>query len=342
MSKDRMFFAVLALVTAIPLLAIPAAALWPGGPATSAVMPLAAAAWIASTPHVASTAFFYVDREYHPLIRANLPRFLLTLVLIPAAMVGLVFIGKQAILWSFACYTGWLLWHFQKQNYGLLSLAMKSVGAGSVPKMLKVGLDLAAIAGIAATLGMLSFYPEQFGAAGFVLARIHEPARLVGIALYGVSLICVARALFLNPEICRSSRCLFLTIAASAFFVPAFLTDNPFVAVSAYGTAHGLQYLLMNATLSKKSSEGWVGLACMVVIAASGAMVLNLLWAGPIWMAQIAVGLTMFHFVADAKIWRMREPMQRDLIRTRFGFLFAAPRGAAKAHAAGSAAPVPL
>jgi hypothetical protein len=66
MSKDRMFFAVLALVTAIPLLAIPAAALWPGGPATSAVMPLAAAAWIASTPHVASTAFFYVDREYHP------------------------------------------------------------------------------------------------------------------------------------------------------------------------------------------------------------------------------------------------------------------------------------
>jgi hypothetical protein len=30
----------------------------------------------------------------------------------------------------------------------------------------------------------------------------------------------------------------------------------------------------------------------------------------------------MAHFVIDAKVWRMREPLQRQLLRERFGFLF--------------------
>jgi hypothetical protein len=38
--------------------------------------------------------------------------------------------------------------------------------------------------------------------------------------------------------------------------------------------------------------------------------------------AAIYTGLVMGHFMIDAKFWRMREPMQRGLIRKRFAFLF--------------------
>jgi hypothetical protein len=36
----------------------------------------------------------------------------------------------------------------------------------------------------------------------------------------------------------------------------------------------------------------------------------------------IYTGLVMGHFLIDAKVWRLREPLQRDLIRSRFGFIF--------------------
>ena len=49
---------------------------------------------------------------------------------------------------------------------------------------------------------------------------------------------------------------------------------------------------------------------------------MNLSMDGPRWLYGVYVGVVMTHFVADAGIWRLREPFQRAYMKSKFHFVF--------------------
>ena len=124
----RLFFWALALATAAPLfwlsfgMALFHETLGPG------FVPFFLATTIG---HVGTTAFVYFDREMRPLIEQNQKRFFLWPLL--AAVGCLVAYGVSARLWSVVLIINlaWLLYHYQRQNYGLIAFAAQSAGAGS-------------------------------------------------------------------------------------------------------------------------------------------------------------------------------------------------------------------
>ena len=38
--------------------------------------------------------------------------------------------------------------------------------------------------------------------------------------------------------------------------------------------------------------------------------------------AQIYTGVVMWHFLVDARLWRLRDPAVREIVRARFAFVF--------------------
>jgi hypothetical protein len=98
--------------------------------------------------HVASTGWFYIEPEMRAHFRAHPLRYFIVpalLIVGSAAMFQLVPPARGYLL---AAFFSWQLWHYQKQNVGLLSFV--AAGTGKRPAL----ASLAMLAGIS-TLGAL-------------------------------------------------------------------------------------------------------------------------------------------------------------------------------------------
>jgi hypothetical protein len=131
---EKRSFGALAIVTALPLVGLPLGIAITGDAYWSSAPSLMFLIAVISLPHVAASGFFYVDRDYRPLLAANKLRFFGSIAVFPLVMATLYFATPDISFAVYAFYLSWQLHHFQRQNFGLISLAGASTKAGPMPQ----------------------------------------------------------------------------------------------------------------------------------------------------------------------------------------------------------------
>lgn len=143
-------------------------------------------------------------------------------------------------------------------------------------------------------------------------------------------------ALSRRPGAERPAGFIAVYLTSLLFGLPAFVFASPYAAVGGMTLAHGLQYLLLISLIAggreKRSGHPTrpVRLALLLNIALIGGTLLStashLHSAGVFGRLAFGtyLGLVMSHFVIDAGVWRMRDPLARTFITQSLPFLMPA------------------
>jgi hypothetical protein len=320
---SRGFFVTLALITLVSLIGVPlalTAAAAVGGAVPGGLTLLA----ITGPMHVAATSYFYFDRDFWPVLRESRLRSFWSLGYLPLGMpalgvAGTAIIGPWAYLLMFSGYSAWLFYHYQRQNFGLISLVSTNVGCGRLPPSVNTTLNLAALAGIVSALGMPGFYPSDIQ--GLLTPHGYLAMRMAGTAVYVFSLVQMMRVFRKEPRLRESAWLIGGLVLGMLFFLPAVAFQSTAFGFLPYAVAHGAQYIFMMSILSGRSRRGWWALLTMCALGVTIGSVLNRMTAWP--AVLVVAGVTQVHFLIDAKVWRLSERKQRAIMNDRFDFLFA-------------------
>jgi hypothetical protein len=316
----RSFFTALALATAIPIIALPLYGL--GG--FAAPWPLAAAVfgvWVLTGyGHVMSTVWFGFDPDYRGVVLAHRIRMLACLLILPIAVGAMAIADRTISSWLYGFFLVWQARHYGRQNYGILSLAAARDGFGALPRQVGWIINITSAAGAIGMVTMPSIYPRGLRLplpAGTDLAGYGHLAAIACFALAGA----LALWLVARDRRFRRAPTVLVTLALSgAFFLPSLLPGGPVIAFWPYAMAHGAQYLIIMGNTSRNSPYGLRGLGAYGLGAAVlGAVAVSLPGLG--WK-QAYTGVVIWHFLADARLWRLRDPAVRAIVRGRFGFIF--------------------
>tara|TARA_B100000686_G_C16598851_1_gene867551 strand:+ start:140 stop:967 length:828 start_codon:yes stop_codon:yes gene_type:complete len=273
--------------------------------------------------HVALTGFFFVDNEYRNFM-AGRPMYFFGLPLLLIVGSGSIthFLGASGEAYIFIGYHGWLLWHYGRQNIGVLSFVSSSAGGESVTANERRILNGAALGGLLGAYGVIS----QFDKTAF--APYEQNIIQIGAFIYTIA-ICGALANFVSLVRIKQpiSRCLF-SLLLPLFFAPTFFFDDYLRATMSYAIAHACQYFVfMYYLASGDSKKGQTNVLLLASVAVLGWILIWLTRDSSLWgqlsgfMPGVALALIMWHFIIDAGVWQLRDPWQRNQIRKRFTFL---------------------
>jgi hypothetical protein len=290
------------------------------------------------TAHVPATLYFYVDREFAPIVRANRARYVYAPILLAIAT-GIIFTVANSQMTAFVLlgYWAWQAFHYGRQNVGIYAFVSIAEGR-TANRNEKLAIDLATVAGILGTFkvlgapvappflqGTLSWL-YGFGRVAFILAI------LFGVFVYAINIR--------NSTLLKSI--FFFTLIL--FFGPIYLSENVNIGFLSYAIAHGIQYIIFMSIVSANSaSESDLKFPYRNVFLF---LVLLLLVGFIFWRAAdlrlmsfvqnrnfllhlvdfitgAILGATMAHFVIDAGAWKLSQVAQRTYMSKRFGFLFA-------------------
>jgi hypothetical protein len=260
----------------------------------------------------------------HSHFRARPLRYLIVPALLIAASAALFQFTSSSIRpWLLAAFFCWQLWHYQKQNVGLLSFVAAGTDGGPLSAWERRTLMLAAIAGI---LGFFSLAKIGLSAFAAETAWLHR----VGAAVYLLVPVALGVAIAKTPALRTNMLRLAFLVLGSAFFLPTFLFSDAISATLSYAMAHGLQYLVFMGVVSLGHRNPIASVFLLLGLATIGALGLNAAVLAPdisdfTWgfaAYGAFLGVVMAHFVLDAGIWRLREPFQRDYMREKFYFVF--------------------
>lgn len=318
-NASRRFFVLLGLVTLLPLIGIPlywglGTGMFPGSLAVLA---------ITGPMHVAASSFFYADREFWPVLRESPLRCFWSLAWAPLGTLaaGLLIAAAIGQPWAqtivIALQSLWLFYHYQRQNFGLISFVSTSVGCGRVPPRVDTALNVAAVGAWISVIGVKGFcYHEQ-------LLPIPIPLILwrSGTLVYIAAALLLTWTVYREPRLRQSAWLTGALVVGFAFFLPVFLFRNLQLAFVPYAAAHGAQYIMMMSVLSGRSRRGWAALFTMCALAVTVGYAIDFSRSWPIVLAL--TGFVPVHFLLDAKVWRLREPRQRAIMNDRFDFLLA-------------------
>jgi hypothetical protein len=270
--------------------------------------------------HVGLTSLFWIDPRYRAHM-AGTPRpyyghaaAILVFVVAGMAIGGSRFVDHLAIM-----ALAWNVFHFGRQNWGVLCLAAQGTGSARPGRLEFWACHLGCMGGILGVMPDHALGPFGAGARVFGLA--------LGLAGAGMALLAIRRGMARGMPPLR----LFMTIAVALFFLPAYaFPRHGFTAIAA---AHTGQYVVIMMVLAADRTHGsrlariggMLGLATLYVC---GVLLLAQEWRWGEWSRTMtALGLTvvMWHFVVDAGVFRLSEPEQRRAFRESFAFLFARP-----------------
>jgi hypothetical protein len=285
---------------------------------------VAALTFVGSNFHVGASAWFYTDRSLYSHFHAHKARYLI----VPGVLIvggAAVFQFAPPLLRSclLAGFFSWQLWHYQKQNIGLLSFVAAGTDGVGVSPWERRALAIAAVAGIAGYFSLNAIGLRQFDAA---LLVVHRIGGILYLAVPVVAGIAVAK----NPALRRNPLRLACLFFGAAFFLPTFLFDDWISATLSYAVAHGLQYLVFMGFVAARRPNPVASLVMLAGLAFLGAIALNAAILAPgntslgygYALYGAFVGVTASHFVLDAGLWRLREPFQRRYMREKFHFVF--------------------
>lgn len=311
----QLFLGLLAAVTVLPFLLVPVVArMVPDGSPVLYVYGLIL--FLSTNFHVASTGWFFTDREMRGHLAAHPVRYAVApLGVIAACVVGFQWLGPVVADGIAMVFIGWLLWHYQKQNLGLLSFV--AAGSDGVPlsPWERRTLMLTGVAGVAGVFSATQVAPAW-------LAREAALLHQLGGLLYLLVPVAAALAIVRSASLRTNRLRLFFFLLGAAFYLPVYLFADPVSAITGSATAHGLQYLVFMGTVSGSGQRSLRPVLVMLAIAAAGALALNGAADAGGLLKGLFVGGVMAHFIVDAGIWRLRGPFQRGYMRRKFFFVF--------------------
>jgi hypothetical protein len=309
--SQKIFFYSLVLVTALPVIWLGfGVALFRQNDASTqaALLPLIA---ISGIGHVGATAFFYFDRDFFRLIGENKQRFFLWPAMLALGCVAVFFTNAAAWTLCVTAFLAWQLYHFQRQNYGLIAFAARSAGLGKLPVELTWMLNF----GVAGAVCNLLRRVELKGA--FYSAIAYD----LSVALFLVSTVLLLKVLLTTPRLRADLPILIFTVLGWMFYLPTLVSTTDLVGYWSYAIAHGAQYIIFMIVVSGNRKHGTRALSLFLLLFAAMLLAFDHLNRSGAGMAAYT-GLVMAHFLIDAKIWRLREPIQGRLIKQRFAFIF--------------------
>jgi len=281
--------------------------------------------------HVACTAFFYFDPEFRPVLRESPARCLWSPVLVPLAVtsfgvVGAMLAGPWAFFVLLAFHNTWLFYHYQRQNFGLTSFISKHFGTVPLPPSVNTALTLAALGGILCIFGAppvtaLSGSKEPLMDIGGLLgADARVLLRGAGTTIYVLAVLLMIGVLTREKRLRSNAWVIGALFLSLGFFLPPVLFTSFQAAFIPLAIAHGAQYLLMMGIVSGRSSRSWMGVGFFFIACVGAGVALNAMQTWPWPYALAAFGIVQVHFLVDAKVWRLREPRQREIMSDRFDF----------------------
>jgi hypothetical protein len=316
--------AVVAVTLSAAPLAVLLAVVVPGGRSASPDVGLRWLLFVAAPVHVAATACIYTFPEVLHEI-ATPVRLIWTpvgLIVLLAAVAGAT--TPSLFAWVLLPSFGWQLWHFQKQNLGVVALAATSRGLPSPTGPQRRVLAAVATAGIAA----VSSRPE--------LIQVHLNPHLgwlfpVAAGVFVGSVLMSSLTFTSHPDPVYVTA--YLTVLV--VWIPLFVFRSPYAAIAGLTIAHGFQYLLLVATVtlgghrSLPRGRAMFGLAALLLAIGAGLSVASHLHAasgpGPRALYGAYLGLVVSHFVVDAAVWRLRDPSVKRFLARRAPRLVGSP-----------------
>jgi len=282
-----------------------------------------AIAFLATGFHVALTPFFYLEPELKELRRQHPARFVWVPLLLCAGTATLVASLPASLPGVILFYFAWQLYHFQRQNVGVLAFVSTILQVARATRAEHVAIELAAYAGI---LGFLALDGVP-----------HRSITSFSGTLYTVGLVAqiFAIGLALGAWVLRLKREGWSWfgpwhLLCTLFFAGSFVVRDLDFAFGAYAYAHGLQYIIFMYLLSFTRGPAVRRLSplALTVLGLAGALALTALsdrtafgWSRDAVYA-VYLGLVMSHFVVDAIVWRLSEPTQRAYVRRGFAFVW--------------------
>ena len=309
--SQKIFFYSLVLVTALPVI-------WLGfglalfrqndASAHAALLPLIA---ISGIGHVGATAFFYFDREFFKLIGENKQRFFLWPAMLAIGCLAVFYTNAAAWTLLVAAFFSWQLYHFQRQNYGLIAFAARSAGLGKLPDELTWMLNFGVAGAVCNLLRRIELKGAFYSAIAYDLS----------VVLFLASTVLLLKVLLTSPRLRADLPILIFTALGWMFYLPTLVSTNDLVGYWSYAIAHGAQYIIFMIVVSGNRKHGTRALSLFLLLFAAMLLAFDHLNRSGAGMAAYT-GLVMGHFLIDAKIWRLREPIQGSLIKQRFAFIF--------------------
>ena len=306
--------------------------------------PERALAWLlftGSSVHVASTGLLFTVPAVRGYARQHRARCLwVPIGLVGTAAAAAAAISPARLQWLLVPYFGWQLFHYQKQNVGMAALAASAGGVRALQPAERRPLLLAGWSGTAALLArpaLLGIRLKPRGHGPLTHAWTSSAGRAVVLlagAAFAVAVAAGAAWLARRPRAQRTAGFCATYLTCLLFFLPAFTFSSPYAAAGGVTIAHGLQYLLLVTLIAggrpAAPAGRWsrpVRLAVLANLAFIGGAALSsashLHDAGPggrlIFGAYL--GVVMSHFVIDAGLWRMRDPLARNILVTHLPYL---------------------
>jgi len=324
---QSLFFVLLVIATLIPFLFVPVAANFHAD-ARSILLITSLLTFLGGDGHVGLTYFFYTDRKFREFFRSRRRRY----YYVPFCLIiGSAFVYQYGSIAARAYlllgYFAWQTYHYQRQNYGILSFVGVVTGTGRVHWSERAVLDLAVFSGILGLIRILGLGQDTF------LSSYEDLLFQTGLnVLYLLPAVFIS-SLFFGRALRNKLRFGFLLLSV-VFYVPTFIFSDPSSAIMGYALAHGMQYYVFmyfmgsNQTLLSRNIIRLMILvgACVLV----GGALTQMRYAG-VWGSYkngifgACLGFVMVHFVIDAGVWRLKEPFQRGYIQNSFAFLFTPP-----------------
>jgi hypothetical protein len=297
---------------------------------------------VAYTGHIASSALLLRFHEVRAQLRARpsrrlgAPAVLLVALAIASGAVPVVRFSDVVL-----AFLAWQLWHFQKQNLGLVALVASHQPGAGLERRERIALLAAGGFGIVSLLARPNLLD----------LHIHDsPTPIVLTATVGFALTVACGTAFLMRRMLGGSwsgPVSLLYAAGLLFFLPAFLFTRSLAAVTGMAIAHGMQYLWVLRQVdgltghetehAARRTSPWLLVGC----AALGGSILTILGSyrsSPEPMMRVLgglyLGLVCMHFAFDGSIWRMRDPWSRRFVTSHLQLLHhAAPLIAPSGHA---------
>jgi hypothetical protein len=319
--QSRRFFTALAAATAAPLISLPLFAVFAPALAQGALTSLILVLWvITGYGHVLSTLWFGADPDYVPVLKAHRWRMIASLAVIPLAVGALAMADRLLSAWLYSAFLAWQAHHYNRQNYGVLSFAAAHDGLGQLPPEIGTILNLTTVAGALGMVTLPTIYPRGLPLLPFQTHAVVLGARWIAAACVVAAIIAILVMLARNQRLRRSPTVVLFLGLSSVFFLPSLLPGAPQVSFWPYAMAHGAQYLVMMGITSSRATHAWTRIAGVAVAATGlGAAAFQL---PKLFLVQGYMGVVVWHFLADARLWRLRDPMVRAIVRRRFDFVF--------------------
>lgn len=325
MTEFRRFISLIALATAIPMLVMPMSARWNAN-AASVLSIAGLLTFLGGPAHVSLTAWFYADPVARDYFREHSRRYLWAPIALIVGATGtyLVFGPSPQTAVLNLGYTIWLLWHYQRQNWGIHSFVSRVTSGEPASPLEGWILRLAVIGGLLAGVDVLDF------GLGTALSRYKAQSFQAGVALTALVPILILVAVIRTPGLRRSPGRLAFLCVAGAFFAPVFLFDDNPSAFLSFALAHGLQYGVFMSYVAYDGARDGArpGLATLVIsvftlgvllsVGGDHHLVKEMNWLP---LQGLVLGVTMAHFVVDAGIWRLRDEFPRRYMARAFPFL---------------------